>query len=406
MKIAVLQDDYPPHHAGGAGIIAKNLADAYARAGHTVLVVTTVQNSALAGEEIVGDVRIKRFYTSYPGRWRAYLSLYNPQITDKIKQELEAFRPDIVHAHNIHSHLSYHALTVAARSGARVFLTAHDTMLFDYGKSLDTKKVRACALWRTHRFRFNPLRNFVIRRSMRYVTKVVAVSEALKEALANNGFKNVEVIHNGIDASTWTKPNGVDAYKNNLGIGANAVLFSGRLSGSKGATKLIEALSVVIKGVPDAQLLVVGKKDAYAEKMLSYAQELRVEKNIIFTGWLMGEQLRRTYYAAAVVAVPSLYLDPFPTITLEAMACGKPVIATCFGGSSEVVEDTITGSIVDPHDTEALAMKIKELLEDKNKNKTFGEAGYGRITTRFSLEEQVKKYDQLFATVICCKRNF
>lgn len=397
MKIAVLQDDYPPYHAGGAGMIAKNLANAYARAGHRVLVITTVQDTALAGEETAGEVRIKRLYTSYPGRWRAYLSLYNPQVMGEIRKELRVFRPDIVHAHNVHSYLSYHALEVAARSGARVFFTAHDTMLFDYGKSLGTKKVSAFALWRAHGLRFNPLRNLLIRRYMRYVTKVIAVSDALKEALTNNGFKNIEVIHNGIDASTWTRPDVVDEYKRNLGIGEHAILFGGRLSGPKGARKLIEALGLITKDIPDAQLLVVGKRDAYADNMLSYAQELGIGKNIAFTGWLTGEQLLRAYYSATVVAVPSLYLDPFPTINLEAMACSKPVVATCFGGSPEVVEDTVTGSIVDPHNAEVLAVKIKELLEDKNKNRTFGKAGHERITTQFSLGEQVKKYEALFA---------
>lgn len=400
MKIAVLQDDYPPYHAGGAGVIAKNLANVYARAGHRVLVITTVQDIALAGEETVEGVRIKRLYTSYPGRWRAYLSLYNPQVIGKIRKELEIFSPDIVHAHNVHSYLSYHSLKVSARSGARVFLTAHDTMLFDYGKSLDARKVRALALLRTHRLRFNPLRNFVIRRYMRYVTQVVVVSHALEEALINNGFKNVEVIHNGIDVSIWTRPNGVDEYKKNLGIEEQAVLFGGRLSGPKGARKLIEALSLVVKTIPDAQLLVVGKKDAYAEKMLVYAQELDVGKNIIFTGWLTGEHVRRAYYSATVVAVPSLYLDPFPTMNLEAMACRKPVIATCLGGSKEVTVDGETGYIVNPYNVQTMAEKLAELLTDKEKNTRFGESGYTRMVSVFSLAEQAQKYEKLFMPTV------
>lgn len=397
MKIAVLSDDYPPYQVGGAGIIAKNLANAYVRAGNSVLVITTVQDSALAGEETVEGVRIKRLYTSYPGRWRAYLSLYNPQVIGKIRKELNVFHPDIVHVHNVHVHLSYHCFVVAARSGARVFLTAHDTMLFDYGKSLDAKKVSALTLWRTYRLRFNPVRNLVIRRSMRYVTKVVAVSSALKEALTNNGFKDVEVIHNGIEVSTWTSPNGVDEYKKNLGIGEHAILFGGRLSGPKGARKLIEALSIIVKAIPDTQLLVVGKRDAYAEKMLTYAQELGVGKNIVFTGWLTGEQLQRAYYAATVVAVPSTYLDPFPTMNLEAMACHKPVIATGVGGSREVVVDGETGYVVNPFDVQTMVKKLTELLTDTEKNTRFGEAGYARVTRDFSITEQAEKYEKLFA---------
>jgi len=144
--------------------------------------------------------------------------------------------------------------------------------------------------------------------------------------------------------------------------------------------------------------LVVGKKDAYAEKMLVYAQELGVGKNIVFTGWLTGEQLRRAYYAATVVAVPSTYLDPFPTMNLEAMACHKSVIATYVGGSREVVVNGETGYIVNPNDVQTMAEKLAELLTDTEKNTRFGEAGHTRVVRDFSLTEQVQKYENLFAS--------
>lgn len=400
MKIVILQDDYPPYHAGGAAVIAKNLAHIYAHVGHEVCVITTVQDTTAAGDETIDGVRIKRVYTAYPGRWRAYISLYNPQVIGKVRAEIETFRPDIVHAHNVHSYLSYHALKIASRSGARVFLTAHDTMLFDYGKSLTTEKVRAITSLRSYRFRFNPLRNWCIRYYMRYVTGLVAVSRALQEALINNGFKNVGVIHNGIDVNLWTKPDRIDEYKKELGIGEHAILFGGRLSGPKGARKLVEALSLIIKTIPDAQLLVIGKKDSYAEKMLAYAQELDVGKNVLFTGWLTGEQVRRAYYSAAVVAVPSLYVDPFPTMNLEAMACRKSVVATCLGGSREIVVDGETGYVVNPHTVQVMAEKLANLLTNKATCTQFGESGYTRVVKDFSLVEQAQKYEKLFTSTV------
>jgi len=74
---------------------------------------------------------------------------------------------------------------------------------------------------------------------------------------------------------------------------------------------------------------------------------------------------------------------------LEAMACQKPVVATCYGGSPEIVQDNITGFIVNPLDEELMAKKIIDLLKNSEKAKQFGEAGYERIKKHFNLESQI-----------------
>src|SRR6185436_17742175 len=112
--------------------------------------------------------------------------------------------------------------------------------------------------------------------------------------------------------------------------------------------------------------------------------------------WISGAKLRQAYHAAAVVAVPSLYLDPFPTVNLEAFACRKPVVATSFGGSSEIVKDGISGYIVDPNDTQTMGNLLGELLEDSEKATRFGEKGYELISKQFTLERQVDEYEKLY----------
>lgn len=99
--------------------------------------------------------------------------------------------------------------------------------------------------------------------------------------------------------------------------------------------------------------------------------------------------MRIVYNASDVVVVPSLYLDPFPTVNLEAMACKKPVVGTCFGGTPEIVRDGITGYIVNPLNVENMAEKIVDLLKNSEKAKKFGQAGYERVKSQFSLDKQV-----------------
>ncbi len=399
MKILILQDDFPPHHAGGAAVVAYNLAKGFKKSGHDILVITTVQKRSLVGRETMDGIEVERLFSEYHERWRGYLSLYNPQTIPALKKIMKKWQPDIVHVHNVHWYLSYHSLKIAGYTGAKVFLTAHDGMLFHYGKPHDDKRVSALELMKSYRLRYNPLRNYCIRRYLRYVTNIVAVSDALKRALNNNDISNVHVIHNGIDVERWIEPEeSVETFKKHYGLGDSVILFGGRLSGSKGAGKMIEALDIIVKTIPNTQLLIVGQKDAYAQKMLVQAQERGVVDGILFTGWISGHILHQAYHAASVVAVPSLYLDPFPTVNLEAMACNKPVVATCFGGSVEVVSDGITGYIVDPFDVPTMAAKIAEILKDKEKKKVFGQAGYEKVTKEFTLEKQTATYERIFVS--------
>ncbi len=410
MNIAVLNDDFPPYHEGGTGIIAAQLARAFARAGHSVLVITTVRRREDAGEVHEAGVRIVRLYAGYDPRFRAYVSLYNPRLVREVGRLLREFSPDIAHVHNVHFYLSYCAIVAARKYARKVYMTAHDAMSFQYGKlpsvaedaragfmGTDVYRESAWRQFKMHRWQYNPLRTALVRRIIRNnVDTVVAVSEALARALRGNGFPRAVVIRNGIDAAAWERPDGVESFAHERGIGRRAILFGGRLSEMKGALAMIAALAAMHKTVPDAQLLVVGKKDAQAEKMLAYARSLGVVGQLVFTGWVRVPDLCRAYYASSIVAVPSLYLDPFPTMNLEALACGKPVVATCFGGSAEIVQDGVNGYIVDPLHTEALAARLSELLLDTHKNAAFGTSGRAHVIADFSLAGQVAAYGRLF----------
>lgn len=411
MKILVLQDDFPPRSGGSAGAIAFSLTEEYTRLGHTVYVLTTSPNLKDVGEREVADFRVRTIISKSPRRWRAYRSLYNPSAVAEMKKILQSFKPDVVHAHNIHIHLSYAALRAAKRYGAHVILTCHDVMPFNYGKLLglispdDTSiplsfnyRISPWRQLREQRFRYNPFRNAIIRYILSTcVDHVIAVSDALAEALRQNGIPHATTIHNGIDASLWVhQSDAVKTFKERYAVGEHAVLFGGRLSRAKGAPELLKALAKVAKELPQIQLLVVGAEDAYTSHMRALATELGIGDRLVFMGWLTGAELHAAYHSAALVCVPSVCFDSFPTMNLEAMACRKPVIATCVGGSREAVVNGETGYIVNPYDTATMAEKLTELLTDKERNTRFGEAGYARAIRDFSLTAQVQKYEKLF----------
>ena len=87
------------------------------------------------------------------------------------------------------------------------------------------------------------------------------------------------------------------------------------------------------------------------------------------------------------------------TSLLDAMACGKPIVATAAGGIPEVVEDGVTGLVVPPRDHEALARAIVTLLKDPNKRRQFGSAGLARVRERFSAERMVQETVRVYQRV-------
>jgi glycosyltransferase involved in cell wall biosynthesis len=262
-----------------------------------------------------------------------------------------------------------------------------------YGGKLDRpRKLNFIDQIKFFRRSFNPLRNLLIKYYLRNVDQVFSVSESLAQALAINGIKKVTVVHNGVDPEDWViSPAESDSFrqKNNL-VDKKIVLFGGRLSGPKGGEAIVKILSLVVKRVPTAILLVAGQEDGYAEKLKGLAAGLGVDNHIIWLGWVGRGEMKLAYGVADVVVVPSLYLDPFPTVNLEAMAAGKPVVGTIHGGTPEVVVDGETGYVVDPIDQMAFSAKLVELLGNTEIASRFGQAGKERIKNILNLKKQLE----------------
>ena len=400
MKILYFSDEFPPTVTGGAAIAAYDIANAVFKKGHKVFAITANQDRSRAGESYIGGIKIFTLFSKSPVFLRHYLSVWNPFLAGKIKKILKEIKPDIVHAHNIHTHISYGALKIAKKSGAKVFLTVHDTMLVSCDKvyfPCGEKNFRVTA-WmnmKTAGKRYNPFRNMAIKYYLRYVDKVFAISASLKNLLAQNGIKS-EVLHNGIDAGAWTKPleSDIQNFKKKFGItDKRVVFFGGRLSGAKGGLQIIKTFSHVIKLLPnkDAVLVIAGRETHGKHKMEEFIKNFGVSDYVVFTGWLGREEMKTAFFVSDVCVTPSIYFDPFNLFNIEAMAASKPVVGTCFGGTPEIVIDGQTGYIVNPLDNEDMGRKICELVSDAEKSAVFGKNGRKRVEEFFSLEKQAQK---------------
>ncbi len=385
MKIVMLQDDFPPHAKGGAGIAVSTLSQELRREGHEIYIISTVQSQEMEGITNWNGIFVYNIYSQYPARWRAYVSLFNYKVVRQVEDLLRNIKPDIVHAHNVHQYLSYASLKAAKRLGHKVVLTAHDTMLFDYGKS-ESIKPSQWSLVRKYKFRYNPLRQWFIKRLvLTNVDQIIAVSHALAEALVSNGFRKVMTIHNGLDVDRWSSSDeSIKEFKNKYGLeNTKVILYAGRISELKGSKQAVLVLNEVRKRIPKAELLVLGKK----------------LEGAVSTGWIEGEKLKAAYGASDVVIYPSIYLDPFGLIILEAMAAKKPVVASSFGGAKEIVEDGVSGFVVNPLEVKAFSTCVEKIIGDDARAAQMGEAGFKRVSEFFSVKDMTSRYLDLYRGV-------
>jgi glycosyltransferase involved in cell wall biosynthesis len=244
-----------------------------------------------------------------------------------------ARRGDLVHAH----WLAAGAVCVLAR---RPFvLTLHGSGTA--GRFADLELAR----------RFPRLFGAIARRAR----VVICVSAALGEAARGCGAGDVRVIPNGVRIPD--------------SIGAEAkpaeILFAGRLSPEKGIDELLEAtrgMNLVVAGDGPLRDRVPGA-----------------------LGFVPHDDLELLYARAAVVVLPS-YREGLPLCVIEAMAHGRPVVATSVGGIPELVEDGVTGFLVPPGDARALRTAVQRLLDDPARRRRMGREGRRRIVERCSLD--------------------
>jgi glycosyltransferase involved in cell wall biosynthesis len=166
--------------------------------------------------------------------------------------------------------------------------------------------------------------------------------------------------------------------------GGRRVVFAGRIVRPKGVGILIRAASEV-----DAEFVICGD-GRQLEDMRSLAAELGVQERVTFRGWLDADQLAQELANAAIVVVPSLWPEPFGLVGIEALAAGRPAVASSTGGIVDWLEDGVSGLCVPPGDVGRLAQALNELLADPPRRRAMGIAGREAVAAQFSPETHLR----------------
>ncbi len=257
-----------------------------------------------------------------------------------------------------------------------------------------------------HGWSFNEYQPLLIKRlfillekiAARWTTKLICVSKkdietALKYKIANR--EKIVLIRYGISKEAFQFQNlNIAEKRAELVIKNNGpiVAMVSCLKPQKSPQDYIKAAAIVKKDIPEANFLIIGD-GILRKKVLRLADNLGLNGSLLFKGW--RRDIPEILSVIDVLVLSSLW-EGLPVVLLEAMASGKPVIATNVGGTSEIIRDGIDGILVPPKDYKALSEKIRFILTETNLCKKMGESFKNRFDSSFQFQNMVKEIQELY----------
>ncbi len=224
----------------------------------------------------------------------------------------------------------------------------------------------------------------------------VAVSNAVRQVLLASGIdaQRVETVYSGIDLRRFAD---IEAAPPLFPAGTRVLGTVGHLAGQKGQRYLLEAMALLVQDEPQIGMVLAGDGDLRATLEAQVAA-LGLQAQVRFTGF---RQDILPLMQGFDIFVFSSYLEGLGTAILDAMALGKPVVATHAGGIPEAVADGVTGLLVPPRDPQALAAALRHLLQHPAQARSFGMAGRQRVEQLFTAErmasETLRVYERRLA---------
>lgn len=224
-----------------------------------------------------------------------------------------------------------------------------------------------------------------VRKTFGIADRVVVLSEEWRDYFAENvcDSEKIVVVHNGVKVpaepcSPWSQQD---------------ILFLGRLDANKSPDVLLFASRRVLERFPGTKVVFGG--DGEVEKNKALAEELGIANRCEFHGWVSGAEREGLFARAAVYCLPSKN-EGLPMSVLEAMARGIPTVATPVGGVPQVIEDGVSGFLVDVDDVDALSDRLNILLDKPGLRENVGAASRNTVTRLFNVGGSIKQLLALY----------
>lgn len=412
MRVAVLAHSFPRFPGDTHGPFVQRLSEELARCGHEVHVLVPF-DPELAPDP-ASPLTVHSFRYVRPDRWhrlgysrtlrrdvglRAAAWLQSPLYFLFAERALRRLIRDrgieLVHAHWILPN-GFVAARAAAAAGIPFAVTLHGSDVFMAEKAA--------------------LLGSMARRALRGAAHVTSCSADLRERLLAIGGREhagkVLLVANGTDLSPAAAGAGAAALDDRLGAafagsaagGGPLVVAVGRLVDKKGFEHLLEAAPSILADRPGARLVIGGGGDL-EEPLRRRAAELGLGDRVLLPGSLSHPEALALIARADVFVMPSVRdrrgnVDGLPIVVLEAMAAGRPVVASDVAGMPLAVVPGETGLLVPEKDPAALAGAVGELLDDPERARRLGEAGRSRVERELNWAAIAGVHDRLYRRAV------
>jgi glycosyltransferase involved in cell wall biosynthesis len=293
----------------------------------------------------------------------------------RLRTYIKRFNYDIIHSHTSHAH----TLAFLASLGTRNRLLVSRRVDFSI-----------------FRHSFLRLSGIKYRHMAHYY---IAISHKIKDVLVGDGIpaQRIFVVHSGVDTERVIAAS-KDYLINEFDIKSNEhiVVNVAHLAGHKGQRYLIEAIPLVLAKIPNARFFIVGHGRLMGE-LKALAASMGLNYALIFTGFRRDVG---AFYQIADLFVMSSVQEGLGTAILDAMAQGKPVVATNSGGIPEIIRDGETGRLVASADPAALAEGIIELLSNAERARRMASLGKEVVKENFSVDAMVDKNIEVYQQIL------
>jgi glycosyltransferase involved in cell wall biosynthesis len=318
--------------------------------------------------------------------------LYSFEAKRNMKELLRDHQPDLCHLHNIYTQISPSILSVLKARGIPIVMTVHDHHLISpqyniwadgCGKDHCASGLVMATLSKFHKdshlASFAQTLTYKVHRQFgfyrRYVDQFICPSGYMRRQLILDGFDRTKIVVNpyGINSGSIEPRYDHDGF----------FLFVGRLSEEKG----VEMIVRLAQELPYIQFKIMGRGPQQ-----DYLHRLAIgTDNIEFLGFRTGKDLANWYQRACAVLVPSRVREVFPLVCMEAMSYGTPVIASNVGGIPEVVEDRVSGMLVDPMDEPGWIEAVLRLFHDTDLQSSMARNARARAQNDFRNEDHYRR---------------
>ena len=386
MKI-LLVNDYGTLTAG-AERITRDLRDALRARGHTVRIFSS-RAELIAGASIADATCF-----GSTSRVQTLSATISVSAAFALRHELQTFNPDVVQVQMFLWQLSPSILPLLRNRPSiyyeMTFKAVCPTGLKWLPSGQPCEVTAGVACLRNHCLTisgFGPLmlQRYLWRAQRRNFSAVVACSNAVRAYLERDDIAVRDVIWLGTPI-TAARP---------ALSGAPVITFTGRLVREKGADILVRAFQQVQSRLPDAQLHIAG---AGPERLAlaDLVTELRLTEAVTFHGQLGDQELQALLSRSWAHVVPSRWPEPFGLTATEAMMRGTAVVASNIGGLADIVTSGVTGFLVPPGDSSALAESLLALLSDRSRAEEMGRNARVRALALFDADRCTSRFEALY----------